>query len=195
MHNNDKCPYLPMLHTGPLWYQAQKLPSSPEKQDRGGHRWLFGQRLDIVMIISDRRRVLNWKWHQNSILKTKSFVSGFYFYNSFVLEKGYTSWTQLVSRRLYSPFKMPHWLAVGSGQVLRPVREGRRCSRPPWVSQLRVKWLVLTQHHLVGVFTVHRLGPIVILAMQGDWNAKVGCRDAYENLQGIWGPFCNDNTS
>ena len=29
--------------------------------------------------------------------------------------------------------------------------------------------------------------------MQGDWNAKVG-RDACENFQGIFGPFCNDDT-
>ena len=36
--------------------------------------------------------------------------------------------------------------------------------------------------------------PKDILAMQGDWNAKVG-KDAYENWQGIYGPFCNDNTN
>ena len=32
-----------------------------------------------------------------------------------------------------------------------------------------------------------------ILVVQGDWNAKVG-RDACENFQGIFGPFCNDDT-
>ena len=30
--------------------------------------------------------------------------------------------------------------------------------------------------------------------MQGDWNAKEG-KDAYENWQGICGPFCNDDTN
>ena len=33
-----------------------------------------------------------------------------------------------------------------------------------------------------------------ILAVQGDWNAKVG-RDACGNWQGVCGPFCNDNTN
>ena len=33
-----------------------------------------------------------------------------------------------------------------------------------------------------------------ILVVQGDWNAKV-VRDACGNWQGIWGPFCNDDTS
>ena len=30
--------------------------------------------------------------------------------------------------------------------------------------------------------------------VQGDWNAKVG-EDAFENWQGICGPFCNDDTN
>ena len=30
--------------------------------------------------------------------------------------------------------------------------------------------------------------------VQGEWNAKVG-KDAYENWQGICGPFCNDDTN
>ena len=33
-----------------------------------------------------------------------------------------------------------------------------------------------------------------ILVVQGDWNVKVG-KDAYENWQGICGPFCNDDTN
>ena len=33
-----------------------------------------------------------------------------------------------------------------------------------------------------------------ILMVQGEWNAKVG-KDAYENWQGICGPFCNDDTN
>ena len=33
-----------------------------------------------------------------------------------------------------------------------------------------------------------------ILVIQRDWNAKVGT-DAYENWQGICGPFCNDDTN
>ena len=33
-----------------------------------------------------------------------------------------------------------------------------------------------------------------ILVVQGDWNTKVG-KDAYENLEGICGPFCNDDTN
>ena len=33
-----------------------------------------------------------------------------------------------------------------------------------------------------------------ILAVQGDWNAKVG-REACGNWQGICGPFCNDDTN
>ena len=33
-----------------------------------------------------------------------------------------------------------------------------------------------------------------ILVVQGEWNAKVG-KDAYENWQGICGPFCNDDTN
>ena len=33
-----------------------------------------------------------------------------------------------------------------------------------------------------------------ILVVQGDLNAKVGM-DAYENWQGICGPFCNDKTN
>ena len=32
------------------------------------------------------------------------------------------------------------------------------------------------------------------LVVQEDWNAKVG-RDACGNWQGIWGPFCNDDTN
>ena len=31
-----------------------------------------------------------------------------------------------------------------------------------------------------------------ILVVQGDWNAKVG-KNAYENWQGIYEPFCNDD--
>ena len=33
-----------------------------------------------------------------------------------------------------------------------------------------------------------------ILVVQGDWNAEVG-KDAYENWQGIFRPFCNDDTN
>ena len=33
-----------------------------------------------------------------------------------------------------------------------------------------------------------------ILVVQGDWNAKVG-KDAYENWNGICGPFCKDDTN
>ena len=33
-----------------------------------------------------------------------------------------------------------------------------------------------------------------ILVVQGDWNAKVG-KDACGNWQGIYGPFCNDDTN
>ena len=33
-----------------------------------------------------------------------------------------------------------------------------------------------------------------ILVVQGDWNTKVG-KDAYENLEGICRPFCNDDTN
>ena len=33
-----------------------------------------------------------------------------------------------------------------------------------------------------------------VLVLQGGWNAKVG-KDAYENLEGICGPFCNDDTN
>ena len=32
------------------------------------------------------------------------------------------------------------------------------------------------------------------LAVQGDWNAKIA-KDAFNNWQGICGPFCNDNTN
>ena len=33
-----------------------------------------------------------------------------------------------------------------------------------------------------------------ILAVQGDWNAKVG-KDACGHWQGIYGPFCNDDSN
>ena len=33
-----------------------------------------------------------------------------------------------------------------------------------------------------------------IFVVQGDWSAKVG-KDAYENWQGICGPFCNDDVN
>ena len=33
-----------------------------------------------------------------------------------------------------------------------------------------------------------------ILVVRGDWNAKV-IKDAYENWQGVCGPFCNDETN
>ena len=33
-----------------------------------------------------------------------------------------------------------------------------------------------------------------ILVVQGDWNTKVG-KDAYENLESICRPFCNDDTN
>ena len=36
--------------------------------------------------------------------------------------------------------------------------------------------------------------PKDILVLQGDWNAKVS-RDACGNWQGIFGPFCNDDTN